>query len=291
MVAFLTFLLGLTVGVQRIELAVDHRVATVELLLDGERVALIAGAPWVAECDFGKALLPHHLEAIARDAEGRELDRAIQRVNLPREAVEATLRLEGGQDGYTGAEVSWRVVDESEPEEIQISFDGEPLAVDGRRVALPRYDPKLVHVLSAELIFARQLRAQVELAFGGEYGEEVSSELTAIPLELRRSGKELPTAEQVEAWLRVGDQPPRVAAVERGPREVVLVRDDASTITLRSLGRQTTGRGPQRSQSSSQRMSAGPQPQGHDPADRHPPDAGADQEPVARARSSRSRGT
>ena len=253
MVAFLTLLLGLTVGVQRIELAVDHRVATVELRLDGRQIAVLSGAPWVAECDFGQALLPHHLEAIARDAGGRELDRALQRVNLPREAAEVALRLEGSADGYTGAELSWRAADESEPEEIQVRFDGEPLEVEGRRVALPRYDAKTVHVLSAEVIFPRQVRAQVELAFGGEYGEEVSSELTAVPLELD-SEKELPSSAQIEAWLQVGEQPVRVAAVERGPREVVLVRDDASEVTLRNLVRQVTGRGPQRSQSSVQRM-------------------------------------
>jgi hypothetical protein len=32
----------------------------------------------------------HHLEAIARDAEDRVVDRAVQRVSLPREAAEAT---------------------------------------------------------------------------------------------------------------------------------------------------------------------------------------------------------
>jgi hypothetical protein len=254
-VAFLTFLLGLTVGVQRIELAVDHRVASVELLLDGQRVALIQGEPWVAECDFGRALLPHHLEAVARDADGNELDRALQRVNLPRAAAEATMRLEEGADGYTGAVLSWRAADESDPEEIQVRFDGEPLAVDKGRVSLPRHDRKSVHVLTAELIFHDQLRAEVEVAFGGDYGEEVSTELTAVALELD-SWKSLPSAAEVESWLRIGGQPARVVAVESGPREVVLVRDDASKVTLRSLGRQTSGTGPRRTQSAS-RMSAG----------------------------------
>ena len=254
-VAFLTFLLGLTVGVQRIELAVDHRVASVELRLDGRVVGALQGAPWVAEVDFGRALLPHHLEAIARDAEGNEIDRALQRVNLPREAAEATLKLEGGEKGYTGAELSWRAADESEPEEIQVRFDGELLEVEGKRVTLPPHDRKQVHVLAAELLFHDQLRAQVEVAFGGEYGEEVSTELTAVPLELD-TGNTLPAASEVASWLRIGDQAPRVVAVERGPRELVLVRDDASTVTLRSLGRQTSGTGPRRTQSAA-RMSAG----------------------------------
>jgi hypothetical protein len=99
------------------------------------------------------------------------------------------------------------------------------------------------------------MRAQVEVAFGGEYGEEVSTELTAVPLELDDT-KALPPAAELETWLRIGDQPARVVAVERGPREVVLVRDDDSTATLRSLGRQTSGTGARRTQSAS-RMSAG----------------------------------
>jgi hypothetical protein len=253
-VTFLTFLLGLTVGVQRIELAVDHRVASVEMRLDGRVVGELRGEPWIFDCDFGRALLPHHLEAIARDAEGNEIDRALQRVNLPREAAEATLRLDGGEAGYTGAEISWRAADESEPEEIEVRFDGQPLEVEGRRVRLPPHDRKQVHVLAAELFFHHQLRAQVEVAFGGEYGEEVSTELTAVALEL--DAAKLPSAAELESWLRIGDQAPRVVAVERGPREVVLVRDDASTVTLRSFGRQTSGSGPRRTQSAS-RMSAG----------------------------------
>jgi len=254
--AFLTLLLGLTVGVQRIELAVDHRVASVELLLDGEPVAVLRGAPWVAQCDFGPALLPHHLEAIARDAEGNEIDRALQRVNLPREAAEATLRLSGGDQGYTGAELSWRAVDESDPEEIQVRFDGEPLEVANGRVTLPPYDKKTVHVLAAELMWKNQVSAQTEVAFGGDFGAKVGSELTSVALELADS-KSLPSAEELGSWLRIDDQPARVVAVERGPREVLLVRDDACTPTLRSLVRQASGAGPRRSQSSSQRMTAG----------------------------------
>ncbi len=256
MVAFLTFLLGLTVGVQRIELAVDHRVASVELLLDGGRVALIQGEPWVAECDFGSALLPHHLEAVARDAEGKELDRALQRVNLPREGAEATFRLVGSEEGYTAAELAWRTVDDSDPEEINVAFDGEPIVIEGRRIALPRYDPRSVHILEAELVFAHEVRARIEVAFGGEYGEKVSTELTAVPLVLD-ARDELPSAEELGSWLRIGDGLARVVAVERGPREVLLVREDRSIVALRGLGRQASGGAPRRSQSAMQRMSAG----------------------------------
>jgi hypothetical protein len=256
MVTFLTLLLELTVGVKPVQLAVDHRVASVELRLDGATVATLTGEPWTASCDFGPALLPHHLEAIARDASGEVLHRALQRVNLPREAAEATLLLIGGADGYQGAELSWKSIDQTDPEEILVFFDGEPLAVDGRRVTLPKYDAKAVHVLAAELRFGRDMQARVEVAFGGEYGEEVRSELTAVPIELRDTRK-LPDAAVLEAWLRVDGQPVHVAAVERGPRELLVVREEASLTELRSLGRQAAGTGPRRGGSVQQRMTAG----------------------------------
>jgi hypothetical protein len=257
MVAFLTLLLGLTVGVHRIEVNADHRVARVELRLDGKRVALMQGPPWTAECDFGKDLLPHYLEAIALDAQGAELDRVMQRVNLPRDAAEVAFELIGGEHGYEAAQLHWQAADESDPEEILVVFDGVPLEVEGRRVALPRYDARTVHVLTAELVFARQVQARVEVAFGGEYGEKVSSELTAVPLEAA-DAEDLPSAEELESWLRIGDQPAQVVAVERGSREVVLVRDEKSQSVLRSFGRQAAGSsGPRRSQSTAQRMSAG----------------------------------
>jgi len=103
MVTFLTLLLGLTVGPKWIELAVDDRVAAVELLVDGRPIATLRGEPWAVGVDFGNALRPHHLEAIARDRDGRELDRAMQRINLPRQAAEATLRLLGSASGHRAA--------------------------------------------------------------------------------------------------------------------------------------------------------------------------------------------
>ena len=50
MVTFLTFFLGLTIGVQNVHLAVGESVAFVELRLDGEVVDVRHGFPWL----FGK---------------------------------------------------------------------------------------------------------------------------------------------------------------------------------------------------------------------------------------------
>jgi hypothetical protein len=238
MVTFLTLLLGLVVGEQKVELAVDDRVASVEVWLDGAIVGVLRGPPWSITCDFGKRLAPHLLEAVARDSGGREMDRAVQRVNLPRAPAEVSLALHGGEHGYRAVEIAWSSPGKVNPEEMHLFFDGEPLEVSGPLVALPPHDPKTTHVISVELIFPRQVRATAGLAFGGEFGEDVSSELTAVSLEpdVSTGDRRLPSAEQVETWLRAGGATPRVVAVERGPFELFVVRDGSSFQSLRGLG-------------------------------------------------------
>lgn len=83
-VTFVTVFLGLVLGVQPVELDVGADVARVELLLDGQPVGDRTGPPWEIPCDFGGDLAPHELVAVARDAEGREVGRARQWLNLPR---------------------------------------------------------------------------------------------------------------------------------------------------------------------------------------------------------------
>jgi hypothetical protein len=241
MVTFLTLLLGLIVGERRIDLAVDERVASVEVWLDRSLVGVVRAPPWSLTCDFGEALVPHLLEAVARDAEGRELHRAVQRVNLPRDPAEVTLVLRASEEaGQREVEVVWSAPGQRAPEEIQLHFDGEPLQVLGRRAALPPHDLRRMHIVTAQLVFAGQLRATAELAFGGEFGEQMTSELTAIALEpdTRSWVRRLPSAAAVAADLRVAGAAPLVVAVERGPVELVVVRAAASLAPLRRLRRQ-----------------------------------------------------
>src|SRR5262245_31109032 len=125
MVTFLTLLLGLVIGERRIELAVDERVASVELRLDRAVVGTARQPPWSITCDFGARLAPHLLEAVARDAKGRELGRAAQTVNLPRPPAEVTLALQGGGGAYREVEIARHGPGNVEPEDIRVHFDGE----------------------------------------------------------------------------------------------------------------------------------------------------------------------
>ena len=236
---FLTFFLGLTVGPYQVELAVDYQAATVELYLDEQLIGTASGPPWTLSCDFGEALLPHKLVARALDPDGQELARATQWVNLPRAAAEATLVLTGGGEGiYKRAELAWQANDERAPEKITAFLDGEPVAMlEGRTIHLPAYDPETIHILSAELLFPGRQRARAELVFGGQHGEVVGSELTAVPLTLP-SGGAPPDASELERWLTVRGEPVRVVAVEQAPAEVMVVRSAASQEALRHMGRQ-----------------------------------------------------
>jgi hypothetical protein len=83
-ITFATALLGLVLGVHPVELVVHGDVARVELLLDGELVGQRTEPPWEIPCDFGEALSPHELVAVAWDADGKEVGRVGQWVNFPR---------------------------------------------------------------------------------------------------------------------------------------------------------------------------------------------------------------
>ena len=236
MVTFLTFFLGLWVGPHTVELAVDQKVASIELRLDGETLGVVEGEPWRMVCDFGLALKPHVLEAIAFDDEGRELGRAEQHVNLPTPEATAAIALRDYRDGrYESADLAWRTVYEESPDQIHVMFDGEPIELEGERsVRLPPYDPRRIHILSAELVFREERRARVEMAFGGQYGEEVSTELTAVAIELVGARK-TPTVAELRGHVLVRGSPARVVAVEDERAEVLVVRERSAIPKLKDV--------------------------------------------------------
>lgn len=98
-VAFATLFLGLVLGVQPVELVVGADVARVELLLDGELVGQRTGPPWEIPCDLGGEFAPHELVAVARDADGEELGRVRQWINLPAPEARAPVAVDRAGDG------------------------------------------------------------------------------------------------------------------------------------------------------------------------------------------------
>jgi len=107
---------------------------------------------------------------------------------------------------------------------IDLTLDGEPLTVDGSgRAALPPKDLGSLHVLSAELWFPPGVTAHRDVAYGGQYGSEVSTELTALPVRVR-PGAALPPAPGLAGWFALGGRPLTADAVENGPGKVIVVR-------------------------------------------------------------------
>lgn len=228
MVTFVTLFLALVAGPHPVEVAVDGPVTRVEILLDGRRVAVLDGPPWRGVVDFGSTVLPHELVAVARSADGAELDRERQLVNLPRPEAEVKIAFVTGDDGMPRAlRVIWENAENLEPLSIFATFDGRLLVPRGDGLyPLPAYDPEEVHLVSAEATFLDEVRARSDVTFGGRYGSDVATAITAVPIAV--AGEPPPLAD-VEAALRAGGAPVRAAAIEQPRADVYMVRDFAAT--------------------------------------------------------------
>ncbi len=224
MIVFVTLLLGLVSGVYPIEVTVSGPVVAVELTLDGKPAGRISKAPWKTGVNLGADLRPHQLVARALDGEGREISQASQWLNLPRPAAEAELVLEQGEDGAPKSVLlSWQSVNGANPAATELTLDGQPLTLDAdHRAALPPRNLKDLHMLAAELRFPSGVRARKEVAYGGQYGSTVSSELTAIPVRLGGAGH-LPALDEVGRWFTAEGLAVAADAVEEGPGKVTAV--------------------------------------------------------------------
>lgn len=227
---FLTLFLGLVDGRHMVELAAAEETHRVEVHLDGELQATIyGGPPWKAPVELGDELAPHRLEAIARDAEGRELGRAEQWVNLPRARAEVSLLVDLGDPGEASVEIGWKAVEQEDAESVRLELDGVPVPVgewqgSSIRVDLPPHDPGTLHVVTAEVVFPGPVTARADVAFGAPYGDEVATELTGVAVEVD-GRRRLRRAADAGPWLRAGGETLRVVAVDEGEADLYAVVD------------------------------------------------------------------
>ena len=209
--------------------------ARVELLLDGERQAVITGGPpWRAPVDLGDELAPRLLEAVASDARGRELGRVEQWLNLPRARAEVNLLVDPRGPVAT-ARVSWRSVEHTRIRSLEVTFDGAPVAVDDpTSIALPEHDPGSLHVVSAEVVFPDGSSARADTAFGGPFGDRVATELTGVAVEVD-GPRRLRHLDDAGAWLRVDGRLYRPLALDEGPADLYAVLDASADLDLKLL--------------------------------------------------------
>lgn len=224
MLAFASLFLGLVFGPNTVEVVVDDTIARVEILLDGEIAGTLDGPPWALEADFGDALIPRRLEAVARDAAGKERARAVQWLNLPQPRAAISVVLEPREGAGRLARVSWESAAGAEPKEVTASLDGVALEIgDPRRISLPAVDESTLHLLQVEMRFEGSVRSRVDMTFGGAYVDQVSTEITALPIVASTKGARAPTLETVQGWFTKAGEPLDVIAVERGAAEVIFV--------------------------------------------------------------------
>jgi len=243
MVTFVSLFLWLIAGTHPVEVAVEGPVASVEIFLDGEKVGVAMPPDWRLDCDFGAAVRPHELVAVALGKTGAELGRARQVVNLPRPKAELEIVLKEGSSGQPEAV---RVVTQSalwlEPELVEVTFDRQLLIGDGGRFSLPEYDPDETHLLSAEARFPGGVTARDDISFSGRHGGRVTTELTAVPIVVE--GKRRPQPAELVGSLHARGQALTIAAVERPGVRVYLVRDHGAWPTVQSIGVEMARRSP-----------------------------------------------
>lgn len=236
MIAFATLFIGLILGPQTVGLTVGDGVAAVLIRVDGEDFGMLRGAPWGFQYDFGQDLKPRRLEVVAYDAAGEETGRAVQFLNLPSPPALASVALDPYEPGKPrAAHLAWESVARARPRKVSATFDGRPIPVeDPHEILLPPHDLMSLHFFRAELDFDKDAKSQVEITFGGTYADEVSTELTAIPIELADGRREPPRLEELRGLFRKGDEVLEVVAVEHGEAEVVVVRDKTFIVGLES---------------------------------------------------------
>jgi hypothetical protein len=226
-IAFLTLFLGLIHGPTAVEISAGPEIVAVEVLLDGKSVARLAEPPWATEVNLGADLLPHHLVARGLDAHYEEVGRAEQWMNLPRPPAEVQIVFEKAAAAKARvARVAWQSVTNDSPTAISLTLDGVALKLDAEnRATVPaRPAAGLTRVLSATLRFANGVVARQDVALGSEYGDEVATELTALPVRLRR-GSHLPPVAQLQGWFTADGKALRVSAVDGGPARLLVVRE------------------------------------------------------------------
>src|SRR4051794_3619845 len=143
-IAFLTLFFGLITGPYPVELTVSGPAASVEIEVDGRPAGALPRSPWKGTINFGSSLLPHQVVARALDAQGQELGRAEEWVNLAHPPSKAEIVLEGGGKGPPkAAKVAWTNLKGEKPHAVALTFDGITVPLDSdRRGTLPAHDLK-----------------------------------------------------------------------------------------------------------------------------------------------------
>jgi hypothetical protein len=225
-IVFLSLFLGLVTGFQNVSLRVDDGVKSVRIELGGREVARMENAPWSARVDFGSTLTPRELTAIAYGADGQEITRIAQVINLSRPAAEMEIVIRRDGQRPVEAELVGRHRLHRSASSAKLSVDGAPVHV-GRdyRARLPEMDPAHPHLVSAEIEFEDGAVARRDIVLSSAaFSRSVASELT--PMLVMSEGNR--SAPILETCFSSGGAPLKATAIEKSDALVVMVRDPAT---------------------------------------------------------------
>jgi hypothetical protein len=211
-------LLGLVNGEFPVSVYVDPKVRKVELLRNGKPAATLKGAPWQTLINFGAELVPQELTAVAYDSAGNVIGRDSQLVNLPRPAAEAAIDLRRDGESFI-ANVQWKHIGEAKVRDVAWKVDGRSAGSGETSFRLPPLEARNLHVIGVEVKFWDGVVARSERVFGGQFNEEMPTELTAALVRTRDGSTDPAACFQLD-----GSSVP-AAAVEKSEALVVFVRD------------------------------------------------------------------
>ena len=225
-IVFLSLFLGLVTGFQNVSVRVDEGVKSVRIEIGGREIARMTSAPWSARVDFGPALTPRELTAIAFDADGKEITRISQVLNIARPAAELEIVIRREGQRPVEAELVGRHRLHKLASGAKLSVDGTPVHV-GRdfRARLPELDKTHPHLVSAEMEFEDGEVARRDIVLSAAaFSRSVETELT--PLLVLADGNRGDAI--AERCFSSGGVPLKATAVEKSDALVVMVRDPAT---------------------------------------------------------------
>jgi len=242
MIEFATLFLSLVTGIHPVEVVVSDTVASVEIVLDGQTVGVIAEPPWRIDCNFGRDPLPHELIAVARDTSEKTVATARQLINLPRSKSEVRLVL---LDSQTDAPSAVRLIIGSplfvKPVRVAVELDGASIEFDTpESIPLPEYDLTSAHVITAEVEFTDGSAARTAVSFSRGNSGLTETELTAVPVAVDE-GLELTLDSTQDLFVAEG-RDIAVHAIEQSGGRVIMVRDHEASEQLSRMGQFKDGR-------------------------------------------------
>jgi VWFA-related protein len=221
-IAFASHFLGVVTGIVDVSVIVGGEIASVELLLDGNRIGVMEREPWTLAMNLGEVPSPRELVAVGHDARGREISRVRQWLNLPRPWTELEVVLSDAGGGAFLGQIALQSVGGERPRQVIVTLDGATVSISNSpKFRLPAVDRTNIHIVHVEAQFEKAGTVSRDVVIGGRYVQEASAELSSVALQVPGIGD----VRLDDVKIQAGGKPVSVVALERGAADVIVVVD------------------------------------------------------------------